>query len=218
VDLIRKLLADKHFSSFYLVGGTALALRIGHRRSVDIDLFTASDFNSNNISKYLISDYRAQRVQTINNGVFSFIEGVKVDILAHKYPLVDKAQEFEGIRMLSLKDIGAMKLNAIYGNGSRLKDFIDMYALLEIYPLRELLAASEKKYPENNIAIVKQALVHHQDIDFSVRIDYINREVKWKAIEDRLKKAFHNPQMTFGLAEKARRQEETRGRRKRPGL
>ena len=106
MDIVKKLMADGNFDSFNLVGGTALALKIGHRKSIDIDLFTTSDFNAQEISKYLTTTFNATRVQAINNGVFCFINGVKLDLLAHKYPLVENLEIVEDIRMVSLKDIG----------------------------------------------------------------------------------------------------------------
>lgn len=197
MDLIKKLMIDEKLKTFNLVGGTALALIIGHRRSIDIDLFTTTDFNASEISNHLTSVYNATRIQTITNGTFCFVNGIKLDILSHKYPLLKDIDIFDGIRLVSLKDIGAMKLNAIYGNGSRLKDFVDMYALLEHFSLQELLDASEKKYPENSVIMTKNALIHFDDIDFSVPIDFIGLSVKWPVIADRLKKAFHNPQLKF---------------------
>src|SRR5204863_3439319 len=100
-------------------------------KSIDIDLFTQSDFDSREISKHLNAAYNVTRLQTITNGVFCLVDGIKLDLLAHKYPLVQDLKIIEGVRMVSLKDIGAMKLNAIYGNGTRLKDFVDMYTLLQ---------------------------------------------------------------------------------------
>lgn len=190
--------------------------------SIDIDLFTTTDFSSQEISSHLTNTYNVTRIQTITNGVFCLINGVKLDLLAHKYPLVEDLETVEGIRMVSLKDIGAMKLNAIYNNGTRLKDFVDVYALLEIFSLQELIQASEKKYSENNISMVKNALLHHEDIYFTVPIDYIDQNVEWSLIVDRLKKAFNNPQTIFSkspdidikLLEKKHRKEQ--GRRKGP--
>jgi hypothetical protein len=217
MDLIIKLMADEKFVSFNLVGGTALALKIGHRKSLDMDLFTTTDFNSQEIAEHLTSNYNVTRIQTIANGVFSLIDGVKLDLLAHKYPLIEDLETIEGIRMVSLKDIGAMKLNAIYTNGTRLKDFVDMYTLLEHYSLQDLLQASEKKYPENSIAMVKHALIHHEDIDFTVPIDFIGEEIKWADIADRLKKAYHNPQSIFTKLPPLTRNLMEKIRQKKPG-
>ena len=144
---------------------------IGHRKSIDIDLFSDTDFNSQALSNHITSSYNVSRIQTISNGVFCLIDGIKVDMLAHKYPLVEDLEIIEGLRLASLKDIGAMKLNAIYNNGTRLKDFVDTYVLLEIFSLQDLVDATEKKYPENSITMVTNALLYHDDIDFSVPID-----------------------------------------------
>lgn len=197
MDLIDRLMKDSKFSSFILVGGTALALKIGHRKSIDIDLFTTTDFNSSEISNHLTDNYNVTRIQAINNGVFCLVDGVKVDLLAHKYSLVKDVEIIDRIRIISLMDIGAMKLNAIYNNGTRLKDFVDVYTLLESFPLKDLLAASELKYPQNNIAMVKNAILHHEDIDFSVPIDFIGQDIKWSVIADRLREAVNNPQKVF---------------------
>lgn len=151
---------------------------------------------------------------------------IKMDLLAHKYPLVKDVEIIDGVRMVFLRDIGAMKLNAIYNNGTRLKDFVDMYALLENFSLQELLEACENKYPDNNITMVKHAILHHEDIDFTVHIDYIGEETKWADIADRLKKAFHNPQLVFTklppltreLMKKIHRKGNERGKDRRRGL
>jgi hypothetical protein len=94
-------------------------------------------------------------------------------------------------------DIGAMKLNAIYNNDTRLKDFVDVYTLLESFPIKDLLAASEQKYTQNNISMVKSALLHHEDIDFSVPIDFIGQDVKWPLIMDRFRDTVSNPLKVF---------------------
>jgi len=197
MDLIDRLMKDDKFSSFNLVGGTALALKIGHRKSIDIDLFTTSAFNSPEISNHLTENYNVTRIQTLNNGVFCLVDGVKVDLLAHQYPLIHDVETIDGIRIISLMDISAMKLNAIYNNGTRLKDFVDVYTLLERISLKDMLAASEQKYPQNNISMVRNALLHHEDIDFTVPVDFIGQDIKWSVIADRLREAVNNPQKVY---------------------
>jgi hypothetical protein len=81
-----------YLMSFNLLDGTALALKIGHRKSINIDLFTLSDFDSGEISNHLTTVYSVTRLQTITNGKFCLIDGVKVDLLIHKYPLVDASR------------------------------------------------------------------------------------------------------------------------------
>jgi hypothetical protein len=215
-------MSDDKFNNFNLVGGTALALKIGHRRSIDIDLFAAAPFDSRELGHHLLAAYSATKVSTLTNGVFCFVNNIKIDLLSHQYPLVTDIDILEGIRMASLLDIGAMKLNAIFNSGQRFKDFVDMYSLLEKFSLHELLDACQRKYPELNINMVKHSLIHFEDILFSP-IEFLGPEVAWPIIADRLQKAFHNPYISFGLPETTKkliqnRPSETRGRRRGPGL
>jgi hypothetical protein len=106
--------------------------------------------------------------------------------------------------MVSLLDIGAMKLNAIFHSGRRLKDFVDIYSILEKYTLNELLDACNQKYSEINIHLVKNSLIYHSDIRFSDPIQYLGTEIKWPEIENRLKEAFNNPNKICGLSEMTR--------------
>jgi hypothetical protein len=191
-------MSDHSFNEFNLVGGTALALKIGHRMSVDIDLFSSSPFNSSELGHHLTTTYQATEVRLIKNGVFCFVNNIKIDILAHQYPLVENIDLIDGVRMVSLLDIGAMKLSAIFSSGKRLKDFVDMYALLEIHPLNELLEACCRKYADLNINMVKKSLLFHDDIIFTP-IEYIGSEINWPEIVERLKNSYQNPHTTFGL-------------------
>lgn len=199
LDLITRFMSDDKFSGFNLVGGTALALKIGHWLSVDIDLFSTTPFDAKALAKHLAAVYAAKEIRTLTNGVFCFIDGIKVDLLAHQYSLVAEIEYFDGIRIVSLLDIGAMKLNAIFGSGERYKDFVDMYSLLEQFTLNELLGACHRKYPDLNINMVKLSLIHFEDVVLAP-IDFIGREVKWPTITERLRQAFHNPHISFGLS------------------
>ncbi|MFT4022790.1 MAG: nucleotidyl transferase AbiEii/AbiGii toxin family protein [Flavihumibacter sp.] len=197
MDLIMRFMQDPVFSPFYLVGGTALALKIGHRKSIDIDLFANSPFQPVEVAAHLNVSYFGENIRTINNGVFCVVNGVKVDIIAHQYPLLNDVETEEGMRMLSLLDISAMKLNAIYGNGTRLKDFIDIYALLEYIPLEEMLKGCERKYSDITLTMAKRALLYHDDIDHDVKIDFIGNGIDWQHIVERLKQAAANPRILF---------------------
>lgn len=91
--------------------------------------------------------------------------------------------------MLSLEDIGAMKLHAIVQNGSRLKDFIDMYYLLERVPFALLSKAYCEKYPNATPQMAHSGLLYHADIDFSVPVTMLKSEPDWSTIDNRLKSA-----------------------------
>ena len=196
LDLIKQLMQDRELLAFNLVGGTALSLKLGHRKSIDIDLFTAKDFNAGKIAKHLVTSYNAEISGTLKNGVFSYIQNVKVDVMAHRYP-VDKIEVIDGIRMVSLEDIGAMKLNAILYNGTRLKDFVDVYSLLEQVTLNKITETFEKKYPDVNKEMAHTALLYHNDVNFKQKIDFVGREIKWLEIAARLREAVVNTQKLF---------------------
>jgi hypothetical protein len=115
-NLLQMLKKDEKLKDFNLVRGTAFALSLGHRMSVDIDLFTTKDFNSEMMLKYLQEKYEAKLIESglSNNTILTFIGDIKVDLLAHKYPLLSPIEINNGIRLISNQDIGAMKLHAIH--------------------------------------------------------------------------------------------------------
>lgn len=197
LDLIKKLMIDEVLSKFNLVGGTALSLNMGHRKSIDIDLFTDADFDALYLADHLAKTYNATISGVLTNGIFAFINDVKVDLLAHQYPILNPIEIKEGIRMLSLEDIGAMKLNAILYNGTRLKDFVDIYALVEYLPLNKITGNFIRKYPEVTSQMAHNALLYHNDIDMTMKIDYISWEIPWKEIAARLHDAVTNDQKIF---------------------
>lgn len=220
LDLIKKLMSDDKFKNFNLVGGTALALKIGHRESIDIDLFSTTSFDSNVLANHLTEAYAATRIAKNVNSIFSFVDDIKIDLIAHQYPLVEEIELIEGIRMVSLLDIGAMKLNAIFNSGKRYKDFVDLYYLLHSYSLNELLASCQKKYADVDIQLIKNSTVYHDEIIF-VPLEYIGGDISWSAIKERLFEAFQNPDKKFGLPDSIKRimeQRETKRKGKRNRL
>ncbi len=192
--LINQLMLDQHLQDFYLVGGTALALQLGHRLSIDIDLFTELSFDSLNMGGYLKSKYKAEVIYNGPNTFLGYINDIKIDLIAHIYPLINPVATVEGIRMVSLADIAAMKFNVIVQDGTRLKDFVDVSRLLQHVSLHNMLEAYEKKYGDVSGGIAKKALLYHEDIDFSVPIAYMkNHKQKWNAIKKQLKRAVQFP-------------------------
>ena len=102
----------------------------------------------------------------------------------------------EGIRMASLEDIGAMKLNAITRDGSRFKDFVDMHVLLSIKPLEVYGAAFENKYDTISRAIAYYSLRYHKDIELDT-LKFMGKELTLPVIAERLQQAVHNPTQLF---------------------
>lgn len=174
LNLLEELMKDKIFEEFNLVGGTALSLQIGHRLSIDIDLFSVNPFDSQKMKNYLVKNYGAIERQIFRNAVLMEIDGIKVDCITHQYPWQYEIKNVEGIRLASLEDIGAMKLNAIMRSGQRIKDFIDMYFLLEHHPLQTYLNTYENKYDTSH-SLAKMALVYHEQVDMHQKISLLNQ-------------------------------------------
>lgn len=122
-ELLIKLMQDKRFKNFNLAGETALALYLGHRKSIDLDLFTPDNFDSNKLEEYLIDKYNFKSSYLEKNTLKGTINDVKIDCITHNYPYIEPPfKSEEGIRLYSIKDITAMKLSAIADNGTRIKD------------------------------------------------------------------------------------------------
>lgn len=197
LDLIKTLLNDAELSTFFLVGGTALSLQIGHRKSIDIDLFSTLEFDARGLASHLSRTYHAEEIRALKNGVFCFIEGIKIDLIAHQYPILYPLIIEDSIRMLSMEDIAAMKLNAILNSGSRLKDFIDMFFLLEKIPLETITTAFVQKYPDVNIQMAHNALLYHKDINIQEKIDFRGGLISLIQMEIRFREAIQKPLAVF---------------------
>lgn len=187
LELLKELMQDARLSDFFLVGGTALSLLIGHRTSIDIDLFSLNSFDENKMLSYLEQEKGLQLNYLDKNTIKGQINNIQVDLITHSYPLVQNLEIIEGIRIASIQDISAMKLNAIVGNGTRVKDFIDIAFLSSFLSLDQMLDAYETKYKTRNALIVLKSLDFHQDINHLEPINLVARNYSWKRIEQRIK-------------------------------
>lgn len=190
MELLIKIMSEKLFSDFNLVGGTALALQIGHRNSIDIDLFGNSEINADLFVEKLSEFGEVKVVQSTKNILITKINDIKVDFVNYKYTLLSKPFFVENIRMLSTKDIAAMKLNAIAGRGSK-KDFIDLYFLLNEFSIKEMLSFYEKKYKDGSVFMVQKSLTYFEDADVQQQpqmfLDFEWEICKQKIIEEVVK-------------------------------
>ncbi|MBX3056085.1 MAG: nucleotidyl transferase AbiEii/AbiGii toxin family protein [Anaerolineae bacterium] len=134
---------------FYLAGGTALALQLGHRYSVDLDFFSAEDDLSEQ-SRYEISTALSEHFKlNVDPGGLGHmqidIQGNFVAFMSYGYPLLAPTWTVEDVQLANLLDIGLMKIDAIAGRGSR-KDFYDLYFVAHHIPLPQLLGRGKDKY------------------------------------------------------------------------
>jgi len=177
--------------SFNLAGGTALALQLGHRISVDLDFFGDVPFNAGEVidavrgiaEVTIMSQSRA--ILILNTG------GVKTDFVYYRYPLLNPVLKIEGLRLLSTLDIGAMKLAAITNRG-RQRDFFDLFFLLKRHTLRDLMDAYNAKYDDGSEFLVIKSVIYFDDAEEDDMPNVFDPAITWslvrKTIEGSAKK------------------------------
>ncbi len=186
LELLNFLMSHESLSGLNLVGGTALALYEGHRLSVDIELFGDVELNNEYLLD-LLNQFGKVQVISINPKILIYsVDNIKVDFVSYSYQLLESVNIYEGIRLVSKKDIAAMKLNAIAGRGSK-KDFIDFYQLLNDFDLRQMMNFYLKKYPNGSEFLVLKSLLYFDDADIEPDPIYIKKfswaDVKKEVIE-----------------------------------
>jgi hypothetical protein len=164
LELLKRLQSTNLLKEFHLAGGTSLALQIGHRISVDLDLFTQNDFETNEMLEFLEDSFNFHLTYSSKNTLKGSIGEVNLDLISHKYTLINKPISIEEIRLLSIPDIAAMKLNAISGNGTRSKDFVDIYFILKQFSLPDIINFYKIKYSNRNQLHVLKSLVFFDEI------------------------------------------------------
>jgi hypothetical protein len=165
-NLLRDLQKSDVFKDYFLVGGTALALQLGHRVSDDIDLFTRDDINKDEILDFLNKEYNGKyQINNIQKIIFQLtINDIKVNLVKHDYNLIEDVKTDEGIKYLVKKDIAAMKLMAVANRGDQAKDFIDIYYLLKEMSLNDMFDYYKQKYNQKDVSIIKRSLIYFDDI------------------------------------------------------
>lgn len=164
LELLNELMKIPDFKQFNLVGGTSLSLQIGHRNSVDIDLFGNKEIDTDEFLNILNSYGQVVVIKKTQNILILIVNGIKIDFVCYKYPLLQSITVNQGIRLVSKDDIAAMKLNAIAGRGSK-KDFIDLYFLFSCYTLSEMLQFYQSKYKDGSVFMVIKSLTYFDDAD-----------------------------------------------------
>lgn len=193
LGLLKSLQSKPYLKGFFLAGGTALALYNGHRRSVDIDLFSDFAFDTSQMLENLSQDFQFKLMFAAPNTLKGTIDNINVDILAHRYNIVNEPSREEEIEMLSEADIAAMKLNVIATSGQRIKDFIDIYFLFEKYDLKHILEWYSRKYSQTNDLLIMKSLIYFDDIDESEWPVMIREpDLKWENVRQKIEKIVLN--------------------------
>lgn len=185
MELLKEIMNEELFRDFYLVGGTSLSLQMGHRNSIDIDLFGNCEINQNEFIEKLKEYGEVIVTQSTKNILITEVNGIKVDFVNYKYPLLSEPIIDDKIRMLSKTDISAMKLNAIAGRGSK-KDFIDLYFLLNEFTLKQIIAFYLQKYSDGSEFMVQKSLTYFEDADEQLNPKMLHKSFNWETCKQKL--------------------------------
>lgn len=148
-EILHFLGQQPYINRFYLAGGTALSLQIGHRSSVDLDFFSELDELDEASRTEIVRSLKLKDLQVLENvggNLLMLLDGVRIGFFGYGYPLVQEPAWLNNVALASLVDIGLMKCDALISRGSR-KDFYDLYFISRLIPLENLLQFGEQKFP-----------------------------------------------------------------------
>ncbi len=169
--------------SFYLVGGTAIALHIGHRRSIDFGLFTASRLNRYRVKSAL------QKVPFSQKIIFEdvdqlhwIVNQVKLTFFSYPYPVRHPVQVGKFISMPTLISLAAMKAFAL-GRRAKWKDYVDLYIILkDYYTISDICREAESIFGAHfSEKLFRAQLAFHRDIDFTESVAYLSEVTENRA-------------------------------------
>ncbi len=175
---------------FNLVGGTALALRFGHRSSVDLDIFFHEKFDHIKIENELQLEFSNDFSYESGHkkfGIFCYIQKIKINIVYFPHPPIAKFVTEDNIRMYTNSDIAAMKIQAILGRAQK-KNFWGLHELLQHYSLQQIMDWHKQKYPNQMLAIsIPNAISNFTEADDSETPACFKGQT-WEKVQDDIKK------------------------------
>lgn len=170
--------------NFYLAGGTAAALYLGHRISADLDFFTKQPFNESLFISKIAKLGKFQLEKKSEQTVISILDHTKVSFFGYNYPLLLPLKKMNGINIAHIIDIACMKIDAISSRGTK-RDFVDIYFIAkEIMPLPKILKFFKKKYRTigYNMMHVRKSLVYFTDAE-KEPMPKMLKSADWKVIK-----------------------------------
>jgi Nucleotidyl transferase AbiEii toxin, Type IV TA system len=172
----------------YLAGGTAAALQMGHRISIDFDFFTSKEFVPGVFSVELSKLGSFQQEQADKGTIIGEFDGIRFSLFVYKYPLIYPPLKYLSLKMADIRDIAAMKIDAVATRGAK-RDFIDLYFISESgYGLTELFAFYDRKYGKlgSNLVHIQKSLVFFDDAEHD-EMPRMLKKVDWEEIKQYFK-------------------------------
>lgn len=168
----------------YLAGGTAIALRLGHRQSIDLDFFTTKKFNEQITVRELEQTGKFVKDQLAWQTIMGEFYGVKFSLFYYSYKVLDQADDFYGIKIAGLKDLAPMKLHAIEDRGTK-RDFIDLFWLCRHIDLTDIGRLYNQKYGqfEERKYMIYKALNYFEDAEKDKRKLKMLESVDWEKVK-----------------------------------
>jgi Nucleotidyl transferase AbiEii toxin, Type IV TA system len=191
LDLLRQISTLEQLNNFGLGGGTNIALRLGHRLSVDLDFFTNTAFDTSDVFQLITKKFPATELLFEKNQTMMFtINDVKVDFVFYPFPWLEPFEIEDGVRLISLYDLIPMKLQAAGNRGAK-KDYWDIATLLPQVELKEMLQIFKRKFPSIDTGYIIHSLTDFEQADTHIDPDLFIA-MTWDQIKKKLIAAVKN--------------------------
>lgn len=176
----------RYFSDFYLAGGTGLALQLGHRISIDFDLFWEKYIPKDLLEKVrkVFKNAKIKVVVNHSEQLTVTISGINLTFARYPFPVISKFINYQGIRILPALEIATMKAYAL-GRRATLKDYVDLYFVLKekVGTLEKIITISKKKYGKDfDPRLFLEQLIYSKDIE-DIEIQFLKEKVNKLKIE-----------------------------------
>ena len=187
LDLLNKINESNLFNNYRLVGGTALALIHGHRKSIDLDFFGTEKIDPEDLLAFLQSIGTVREFKTAKKIDSLFLDDVKIDIVCYPYEWIDAPLMEENVRLASSKEIAAMKVAAIINRGTK-KGFVDLNELLKPFSLHEIIDFYISKFKDSSIFFALKSVLYFDDAE-DQEMPFMFNNIDWQTVKDNIKKA-----------------------------
>lgn len=177
----------KNFPDYYLAGGTALALQIGHRISIDFDFFSKEEIPFQLLPKIkkIFKDYKIKTIVSHSEQLTVSIDGVNLTFVKYPFPLIFKLKRYKGLKLLSVPEIAAAKAYSL-GRRATLKDYVDLYWIIKnkYLTLKKLIGITQRKYKQVfDPRLFLEQLIYLKDVA-DIEMQFLEKKVTKKEIQN----------------------------------